>query len=78
MALFNVLVLIGLTKPISSYGTILQATHHIARGDESRSQEGSGLGLAIAKGLAQAQQGRLDIAIDGDLFKTVLSLPVVK
>lgn len=45
------------------------------RGDEARSEEGSGLGLAIAKGLAQAQQGSLDIAIDGDLFKTVLSLP---
>jgi signal transduction histidine kinase len=47
------------------------------RGDESRSEEGSGLGLAIAKGLAQAQQGSLDISIDGDLFKTVLSLPAV-
>ena len=48
------------------------------RGDESRSEEGSGLGLAIAKGLAQAQQGNLEIAIDGDLFKTVLSLPAQK
>ncbi len=48
------------------------------RGDEARSAEGSGLGLAIAKGLAQAQKGKLDVAIDGDLFKTVLSLPAVK
>ncbi|MDW7671686.1 MAG: HAMP domain-containing sensor histidine kinase [Bacillota bacterium] len=47
------------------------------RGDESRTEEGSGLGLAIARGLAQAQQGSLDISIDGDLFKTVLSLPAV-
>jgi signal transduction histidine kinase len=43
------------------------------RGDSSRSTEGSGLGLAIAKSLTELQKGSLDLTIDGDLFKVVLS-----
>ncbi|MGL4655442.1 MAG: sensor histidine kinase [Sarcina sp.] len=39
------------------------------RADESRNTEGSGLGLAIANSLTELQGGRLDIFIDGDLFK---------
>jgi len=39
------------------------------RGDTSRATEGSGLGLAIAKSIVDIQGGRLDIDIDGDLFK---------
>lgn len=42
------------------------------RGDSSRNTEGSGLGLAIAKGLTQAQGGKISIDIDGDLFKVIL------
>ena len=42
------------------------------RGDSSRNTEGSGLGLAIAKGLTQAQGGKISIDIDGDLFKVTL------
>jgi len=45
------------------------------RGDEARSSEGSGLGLAIAKSLLELQQGTLDIEIDGDLFKVIITLP---
>lgn len=45
------------------------------RGDESRSSQGSGLGLAIAQSLTLAQQGTLEIKIDGDLFKATISLP---
>lgn len=44
------------------------------RGDESRSTEGSGLGLAIAKDLMKLMKGRIDILIDGDLFKVKLIL----
>lgn len=44
------------------------------RGEEARSTEGSGLGLAIAKSLAQAQDGDLNIEIDGDLFKVKVDL----
>lgn len=42
------------------------------RGDSSRSTEGSGLGLSIARSLTELQKGKLDIAIDGDLFKIEL------
>lgn len=44
------------------------------RGEESRTTEGSGLGLAIAKDLAALQRGKLEIVIDGDLFKAIVFL----
>ena len=48
------------------------------RGDSSRNTEGSGLGLSIAQSLAQLQNGALDITVDGDLFKVVLSFDRIK
>jgi signal transduction histidine kinase len=51
-----------------------ELTERFVRGDESRAEDGSGLGLAIAKDLARLQNGRFEITIDGDLFKTVLML----
>ena len=39
------------------------------RGDAARNTEGSGLGLSIAQELMAAQGGRLELSIDGDLFK---------
>ena len=45
------------------------------RGDESRHSEGSGLGLSIAGSLAGLMNGSMDIVIDGDLFKAVVTLP---
>ena len=45
------------------------------RGDESRTTEGSGLGLAIAKSYAELCGGTLEIRLDGDLFKAILSFP---
>lgn len=47
------------------------------RGDSARNTEGSGLGLNIAKSLTELQGGRLEILIDGDLFKATLSFPSV-
>ncbi len=44
------------------------------RGDTSRNTEGNGLGLNIAKSLMELQSGRLDLVVDGDLFKVVLTL----
>lgn len=43
------------------------------RGDKSRSTEGSGLGLSIAESLTAAQGGKMELAIDGDLFKVTLT-----
>ena len=45
------------------------------RGDSSRNTEGSGLGLSIARSLAELMQGTLEIKVEGDLFKVVLSFP---
>lgn len=46
------------------------------RGDESRNSEGSGLGLNIAGSLMRLQGGDFNISIDGDLFKTEISMPI--
>lgn len=43
------------------------------RGDKSRHMEGNGLGLSIAKSLLELQHGTMQILIDGDLFKVILS-----
>ncbi len=46
------------------------------RGDASRNTEGSGLGLSIAQSLAELMDGKLSLAVDGDLFKAELQLPL--
>ena len=45
------------------------------RGDASRNTEGSGLGLSIARSLTQLQHGTFALAVDGDLFKAILTFP---
>ena len=45
------------------------------RGDASRNTEGNGLGLNIARSLMELQDGSLELVVDGDLFKVVLTLP---
>ena len=47
------------------------------RGDSSRNTEGNGLGLSIAKSMAELQKGKLSLSIDGDLFKAILSFPLI-
>ena len=44
------------------------------RGDTARTTEGSGLGLSIAKDIVELHGGRVQIAIDGDLFKVIIRL----
>lgn len=43
------------------------------RGDKSRNTEGSGLGLAIAKSFVELQGGKMNISVDGDLFKVTIT-----
>ncbi len=45
------------------------------RGDASRHTEGSGLGLSIAQSLMELMGGKLELIVDGDLFKVILHFP---
>ena len=59
-------------KNISGYELNCEASElkeRFKRADLSRNTEGSGLGLSIANSLVELQGGKLDISIDGDLFK---------
>lgn len=47
----------------------MELTERFVRGDSSRNTEGSGLGLAIAKSFVELQNGKMNIELDGDLFK---------
>ena len=48
------------------------------RGDASRSTEGSGLGLSIAQSLTELMGGTIDLYLDGDLFKEVLTFGLLE
>ncbi len=47
------------------------------QGDSARSTEGNGLGLSIAKSLTELQNGTMELTTDGDLFKVVVSFPMI-
>ncbi|WP_303006494.1 sensor histidine kinase [Romboutsia ilealis] len=67
-------------KNISSYELNFdpeEIMERFKRSDESRNTEGSGLGLAIARDLVNAQGGRFEIDIDGDLFKSVVEFNLI-
>ena len=68
-------------KNTSSYELDIPAEElmeRFVRGDKARSTEGNGLGLSIAQSLTELQGGRLELAIDGDLFKAILYFPLAK
>jgi signal transduction histidine kinase len=54
-----------------------ELSERFVRGDASRSTDGNGLGLSIAKNLCELQGGKLDVSVDGDLFKVIVYLPRV-
>ena len=55
-----------------------QLIERFKRADTSRHTEGSGLGLAIAQSIVDLHDGQLEIAVDGDLFKVTVSIPIDK
>ena len=55
-----------------------ELAERFVRGDASRNTEGSGLGLNIAASLMELQQGKLEITVDGDLFKASLVFPSIR
>ena len=66
-------------KNIASYEmdfTADKIVERFQRGDVNRTTEGHGLGLAIAKSFSEACGGHLDIVIDGDMFKGIISYPL--
>lgn len=68
-------------KNISSYELNTNASElmeRFKRADESRSTEGSGLGLSISQGLMNVQGGDFKVEIDGDLFKSTITIPKYK
>ena len=67
-------------KNISSYELNFdpeEIMERFKRADESRNTEGSGLGIAIARDLVNAQGGRFEIDIDGDLFKSLVEFNLI-
>lgn len=57
--------------------TEAELMERFVRGDSARTSEGNGLGLSIARSLTELQKGKLDLTVDGDLFKVVLRFPLL-
>ncbi|MPM83781.1 Autoinducer 2 sensor kinase/phosphatase LuxQ [bioreactor metagenome] len=55
---------------------IMSLTERFVRGDASRTMDGAGLGLSITQSLTEIQGGKLDISVDGDVFKVTVKMPL--
>ncbi len=68
-------------KNTSSYEidfTAEEILQRFNRGDKARTADGSGLGLSIAESFTQVSGGKFKVEIDGDMFKVVISFPLVR
>jgi len=65
------------TSAVALNITPQELMERFVRGEESRTTEGNGLGLSIASSLVEIQKGKMDIVIDGDLFKVIIRFPIV-
>lgn len=66
-------------KNVSKYelnDNVEELTERFKRADTSRHTDGSGLGLAIAQSIVDLHNGRLNIEVDGDLFKVTVTVPI--
>lgn len=70
----NVIITIKNTSKNQLNITEEELMQRFVRGDSSRHTEGSGLGLNIAKSLMDLMQGSFEIQIDGDLFKSIITV----
>ena len=63
-------------RNISSYQlniTSEELMERFVRGDSSRNTEGNGLGLSIAQSLTSLMNATMQLEVDGDLFKVILT-----
>ncbi len=67
-------------RNMSSYALNIspeELEERFVRGDKSRNMEGNGLGLSITRSLVELQNGTMQLVIDGDLFKVILSFDLL-
>lgn len=71
----NVKIIFKNTSKTALNITSEELMRRFVRGDTSRNTEGSGLGLSIAQNLMELMGGKLQLVVDGDLFKVTLVFP---
>lgn len=55
-----------------------EISQRFVRGDKTRSGDGSGLGISIAQSFTEVCGGKMEIYVDGDQFKAVISFDITE